>query len=300
MPSRALPFLVLGAGVVVVSFASILIRYAQADGAASLTIAAVRLTLAGAALAPFAWMRAGDEMLRLGRRELGLCVVSGILLALHFWAWITSLENTSVASSTVLVTTNPLWVALASAIWLRERPGRGATIGIALCVAGSLLIFAADAGRGSGARAPLLGNAQALAGALAASGYLLMGRALRARVSLAAYIWIAYSSAALLLLVAVALLRLPVWSLSGSAWLCMAGLALGPQLIGHTTFNWALRRLSATFVAVAILGEPVGAALFAWLLFGERFSVLQAIGFAALLAGIFAAAREERRAGLRP
>jgi len=232
----------------------------------------------------------------LGRRELGLCVLSGALLALHFWTWITSLENTSVASSTALVTTNPLWVALASGLFLRERPGRAARLGIVLCLAGSLLIFAADASRASGhALAPMLGNAQALVGAMAASGYLLLGRALRARVSLTAYIWLAYSSAALLLFAAVALMRVPVLALPGSTWIFMAALALGPQLIGHTTFNWALRRLTATFVAVAILGEPVGAALLAWLFFGERFSILQLIGFVALLAGIFVAAREERR-----
>ena len=163
MPSRALPFLVLGVGVVVVSFAAILIRLAQAEGASSLAIAAVRLTVAAVVLAPFAWLRAGGEMLRLPRRELGLCILSGALLAAHFWAWITSLEHTSVASSTALVTTNPLWVALASAIILRERPGRAAVTGILLTLAGSVLIFAADASRTSGANAAaMLGNALAL------------------------------------------------------------------------------------------------------------------------------------------
>jgi drug/metabolite transporter (DMT)-like permease len=120
----------------------------------------------------------------------------------------------------------------------------------------------------------------------------------RARVSLTAYIWLAYSSAALLLLALVAIMRVPVFALPEDAWLFMAALALGPQLIGHTSFNWALRRLTATFVAVAILGEPVGAALLAWLFFGERFSVLQLIGFVALLGGIFVAAREEKRSAV--
>jgi len=144
MSARALPFLVLGFGVVVVSFAAILIRFAHAEGASSLAIAAVRLGVAAAVIAPYAWLRAGGEMLRLGRRELGLCLLSGALLAVHFWAWITSLEHTSVASSTALVTTNPLWVALASAILLRERPGGTAVAGIVLTLIGSVLVFAAD------------------------------------------------------------------------------------------------------------------------------------------------------------
>ena len=197
MPARALPFLVLGFGVVVVSFAAILIRFAQAEGASSLAIAAVRLTVAALVLAPFALRRAGGEMLRLPRRELGLCVLSGALLAVHFWSWITSLEHTSVASSTALVTTNPLWVALVSAIFLRERPGRASIAGILLTLAGSVLVFVADTSRAPNPDStPMLGNVLALAGAIAASGYLLVGRALRARVSLTAYIWLAYSTAA--------------------------------------------------------------------------------------------------------
>ncbi len=295
MPSRALPFLVLGIGVVVVSFAAILIRFAHAEGASSLAIAAVRLTVAAAVLAPFAWLRAGGEMLRLRPREIRLCILSGVLLAAHFWTWITSLEHTSVASSTALVTTNPLWVALASAVFLRERPGRAAVAGIVLTLVGSVFIFAADAGRIPGPEAsPMLGNALALAGAISASGYLLVGRALRARVSLTAYIWLAYSTAAVLLFAAAMMTGVSFMSLPSAAWMFMVSLALGPQLIGHTTFNWALRRLTATFVAVAILGEPVGAAILAWLFFEEGFTALQVIGFVLLLAGIFVAARDAK------
>lgn len=295
--SRALPFLFLGGGVVVVSFAAILIRLAHADGAPSLAIASVRLGIAALVLAPFAWWRAGAEMRRLGRRELLLCVLSGFLLAVHFWVWITSLEYTSIASSTALVATNPLWVALASAFILRERPGPAALVGIALTLCGSALIFVADAHGDASGAAPMFGNALALIGAMAASGYLLVGRALRARVSLTAYIWLAYAAAAVLLATAALANGVSFLTLPASAWMAMFALALGPQLLGHSIFNWALRRLSATFVAVAILGEPIGSALLAWLLFGEKFSAPQFAGFALLLSGIFVAARDERRSG---
>lgn len=292
---RTLPFLFLGAGVGIVSFAAILIRFAHADGAPSLAIASARLGIAALVLAPFAWWRAGAEIRGLKRRELLLCVLSGFLLAVHFWVWITSLEYTSIASSTALVATNPLWVALASAILLRERPGRAALTGIVLTLCGSALIFVADANRGVASAAPMFGNALALVGAMAASGYLLVGRALRARVSLTAYIWLAYATAALLLSAAAVVSGVSFLALPASAWMAMLALALGPQLLGHSIFNWALRRLSATFVAVAILGEPVGSALLAWLLFGENFTAPQFAGFALLLLGIFVAARDERR-----
>jgi drug/metabolite transporter (DMT)-like permease len=292
-------FIVLAGAVTVVSTASILIRLAQAEGASSLTIAAARLGLAAAILAPFAWLKAGREIMRLGRRELGMCLLSGLFLAIHFWTWISSLEYTSVANSAALVTTNPLWVGLASTVLLRERPAPAALAGIALIVAGSVLIFAADSGGNERtATYPFLGNALALAGAISASGYLLVGRALRARISLTAYVWLAYTVAALLLGAAVAASGSSLGGLSVPAWGFVALLAIGPQLVGHTAFNWAVRRLTATFVAIAILGEPVGAAILAWFLFEEGFTVLQLTGFVLLLAGIFVAARGEKSRGV--
>ena len=288
-------FIVLAGAVAVVSTASILIRLAQAEGASSLTIAAVRLGLAAAILAPFAWLRAGREIMRLGRRELGLCLLSGLFLAMHFWTWISSLEYTSVASSAALVTTNPLWVGLASAVLLREHPAPAALAGIALTVAGSVLIFAADSGASEAAATnPLLGNALALIGAISASGYLLVGRALRTRISLTAYVWLAYAVAAMLLGAALAASCTSLLALPAPAWGLMVLLAIGPQLVGHTAFNWAVRRLTATFVAIAILGEPVGAALLAWFFFEEGFTALQLAGLVLLLAGIFVAARGEK------
>jgi drug/metabolite transporter (DMT)-like permease len=287
-------FLVLGGAVAVVCTASILIRYAQAEGASSLAIAAGRLGIAAAVLAPFALPKLLREWPALSLRSFSLCAASGLFLAAHFWTWIASLEYTSVASSTVLVTTNPLWVALASAWLLRERPTMATLAGIALTVAGSAAIFASDTGDARAGAAPVLGNSLALLGAIAASGYLLIGRSLRATVSLTSYVWLAYAAAAVALWVALLVREGPGAPASAAAWWFIAALALGPQLLGHTAFNWALRRLSATFVAVAILGEPVGSALLAWMLLDERFAALQLAGFVLLLCGIFVAARGEK------
>jgi drug/metabolite transporter (DMT)-like permease len=294
----AAPYLVLACGVLIVSTASILIRIAQGEGVPSLPIAALRLALAALVLTPLAWARSSNELLRLGRRELCLSLLSGVFLAVHFWSWIASLAYTSVASSTALVTTNPLWVGLASVFIFGERLANVTTAGVVMTLAGSAMIFASD--RSSPIAAvyadPTLGNLLALLGAVAASGYLLIGRTLRGRVSLLTYIWLAYGSAALLLLLATAATQQALTGYSRVAYGVMLALALGPQLLGHTAFNWALRHLSATFVAVSILGEPVGSALLALFIFGERFAPLQLAGFALLLAGIYLAARGEQRA----
>ena len=290
-PPRGLVYAALAGAVAVVSTASILIRYAQAEGVPSLTIAALRLAIAVALVTPFALPGLRRELPRLSRRDLALAAASGVVLALHFAAWITSLEHTSVASSAALVTTNPVWVGIASWLLLRERIRPAVAAGIVFGLAGSALILSSAPAPGVAAPRPILGNALALGGALAASAYLLIGRGLRARLSLLSYVWIAYGAAAVVLLCAAAASGALTAPLSAAALALLVALAAGPQLLGHTGVNWAVRHVPATVVALAILGEPVGAAILAWLLFGEGFGALQLAGFAVLLCGIFLAAR---------
>lgn len=290
-PPRALVYTVLGGAVAVVSTASILIRYAQAQGVPSLAIAALRLAIAVALLTPFALPGLRRELPGLSRHDRALAAASGAVLALHFAAWITSLEHTSVASSAALVTTNPVWVGLASWLLLRERIRPVLAAGVVLGLAGGALILSSAPAEGAAAPHPLLGNALALCGALAASAYLLIGRGLRARLSLLSYVWIAYGAAAVLLLCAAAATGALDAPLSPLALALLVALAAGPQLLGHTGVNWAVRHVPATVVALAILGEPVGAAVLAWLLFGEGLGALQLAGFGVLLCGIFLAAR---------
>jgi drug/metabolite transporter (DMT)-like permease len=180
-------------------------------------------------------------------------------------------------------------------VLLRERLPVWALVGIGLSFGGMILTFAADTAAATPSPNPALGNALALVGAVSASGYLIIGRALRARLGLLAYVALAYGAAAVLLWAAVLWTRTGMIGYSLLAWSCLVALALGPQLIGHTAFNWSLRHLSATFVALAILGEPVGSAILAWLIFEERFTALQLAGFGLLLVGIYLGARGERR-----
>jgi drug/metabolite transporter (DMT)-like permease len=292
MRRTSLPYLVLFAGVLIASTASIMVRLAQAAGVPSLTIAAGRLVLAALLLTPLAWLRVGAELRALGRRDLGLALVAGAFLAVHFASWISSLAFTSVASSAALVATNPLWVGLASLLIFRERLGSAALAGIGVTLLGTLLIGISDR-TGSLQPNPTLGNLLALVGAATVSGYLLIGRDLRRRLSVLAYIYVVYSTAALILLVWAALAGQPVLGFPPYAYLLILALALGPQLLGHTAFNYALSAISATFVAVAILGEPIGSALLALAFFDEAFAPLQLVGFVLLLLGIFIASRAE-------
>ncbi len=292
---RWLPFLVLAVGLLAISFGAILARYGQVQGLPSLTIATLRLGLAALLITPLALLQSRKHLFELSRQQQLLTAGAGLFLALHFATWIRSLEYTSVASSTALVTTNLLWIGLASFVFFGERPNRLMAIGIALSLTGSLLIFWGDQQASQPGSHPLLGNFLAVVGSWCFSTYLLIGRRLRASLPLSAYVWLAYGSAAIFLVLACQVSGTSLTGYSTAAYLVALGMALGPQLLGHTAYNWSLRHVSPTFIALVTLGEPVGSAMLAWFLFDESFARLQGLGFVVLLAGIYLAARSESR-----
>ncbi len=304
-PLLAIPF-----GILAVSTASIFIRYAQQD-APSLVIAAYRLTLASLVLLPVAWRNHRAELRALSRREFGLALLSGVFLAIHFATWITSLEYTTVASSVVLVSTAPLWVALLSPLTIREPITRPVVVGLVITLVGGAIVGVSDSciWAGNGWTCPSLadfvagkaffGDLLALAGALAGAGYLLIGRQLRGGVSLGTYVFVVYGLAAVTLLGFTVVARLPLRGYAPRAYLWFALLALVPQLLGHSTFNWALRYLSAAFVSITLLGEPIGSTILAYFLLGEVPSLLKIIGAILILMGIWIASQSEQRSDER-
>ena len=297
-----LPFNLLIA-ILAVSTASLFIRFAQSGGAPSLVIAAIRLTIATLILSPIALYRHRTELGNLSRRAWTLGIVSGIFLAIHFATWITSLEYTSVASSVVFVATGPLWVAILSPMLLNERLSRIAVIGLILALVGGTVIGLSDACVwNSGLQCPELGqilqgrtvwgNFLALCGAWAISGYLIIGRKVRAKMSLIPYIFLVYGIAAIvLILFMVASKQSPLgYSTSTYGWIFL--LAAVPQLIGHSTFNWLLKYLSATMVAVTTLAEPIGSAILAFIFLKETPALAVIAGGVLILFGIYLTSKQ--------
>jgi len=298
-----LPLAILGA-ILAVSTASIFIRFAQRE-APSLVIAAFRLTFASLILAPVALTRHRAELRSMTRRELLLALLSGVFLALHFATWISSLEYTTVASSVVLVSTSPLWVALLAPLVLRERLTRRVLVGMLLALTGGVVIALSDACVWqTGLTCPSLaefikgeaffGNFLALAGAWMVAGYLLLGRRLRAKMSLVPYIFVVYSIAAVALIVIMFASGETPLGYSPMTYVWMLLLALIPQLIGHSTYNWALRYMPAALVAVTTLGEPVGSTILAYFILRETPGWVKIGGAAMILAGIWLASKAEK------
>lgn len=286
------PYLALVSGVLAVSTGAIFARLASE--APALVVAAYRVGLASVVIVPIAWLKVRSELLSLSRRELLLAVLSGFFLAFHFGTWISSLDYTSVANSVVLVNTNPLWVGLLTPLVTGERIRPAVILSIFVSVSGGVIIGAGDFAVGGTA---LWGDALALAGSICAAAYLLLGRSLRRRLSLLAYISVCYGSAAVFLWTLVISLGLPLTGFTGKTYLCFWAMALITQLIGHSSYNWALRWFSTSLVAVGLLGEPIGSTILAYFLFDEGVSVTKAIGGVLILTGIYIAAVNENKGG---
>jgi len=270
-------------GVVAASLSAILIRYA--DNAEPLAISFWRCAAGAGLLAPFA----ARKLRAVERRSLVLPAVAGAWLALHFGTWITSLELTTVSSSVLLVSTTPIFVALAAWALLGERLPSLGWFGIALALAGTALIGGGDLEDSS-----LSGDLLALAGGAAAGGYVLSGQIARRDLGILEYAVVTYALAAVMLGLACLIGDVPLWGYSAQTWWAIAGIVAGPQLLGHTLINYVLRDINATTVSVAIMAEPVIATALAFWLFEETPTWLAYPGGVAILVGIYAVSKVAR------
>jgi drug/metabolite transporter (DMT)-like permease len=283
-------------GIVAVSGSAILARIAMGDdpgvvasgpGAASaLAVAFWRTSLGALALAPLGWRAHRRRGRPLGRATHRLLATSGLTLGLHFALFQGSLALTTVASAVTLATMSPIFVALGGWWWLKEPSDRRTIAGMALTIVGAVTIGVADAsGHEFGAQA-LLGDVLAFGSALAVTGYLLIGRVARRDVATTTYSTIVYAWAAASLLVVALVAGVDLVGFDPVTWLAIAGIVLGPQLLGHTVFNALLGAVSATVVAVVVLSEPVGAGVLAWLLLDELPTGWFYLGAPLVLAGV--------------
>ncbi|HSB10548.1 MAG TPA: DMT family transporter [Blastocatellia bacterium] len=274
----------MGFAVLALAFASIFITQLERDQIPASVIAFYRMAIATVLLLPVAVAFRWREIASLKRRDFAMLALGGGCLALHFAAWTTSLKYIPIATSVIVVNSHPLFVVLASYLFLGEPPQRRSVIGAGAGLAGMLVISRESlgnlqfAGRGVGL---------ALLGALAVVGYFIVGRKLRSRMSLIGYVVPLYAICSLLLL---------AWALAGgvrlapfrcSVWGSLVALALVPTIIGHSVFNWAVKHVRPTAISVAFLGEPVLAGVLAFVFFAQRPPIETFIGGVLVLAGVY-------------
>ncbi len=295
-------YLVVVIAIVTTSSAAILIRFALLEDMPPVMIVAARLLIATAVLTPITLRRYKSTISALSRSELLLIALSGICLALHFTAWVSSLQHTTVLVSVVVVSTGPIWVAILEVVFLRIRLSRLVILGLLVALIGGALI---GIPLGNSANdllaatntddATLTGALLALLGALTVSVYMLIGRKLRATLPVVPYVWLVYGIASLCMIMAVAITATPVLGYSNEGYLILLAMGLVPQLIGHSSLNYLLERFPAALVSMFSQLEPIGSALLALLLFRELPPIQQIIGSMIIIFGVLLASLGEIR-----
>jgi drug/metabolite transporter (DMT)-like permease len=295
---------VLAAGVLAMASSSIFIRYAQGEGVSSLVIGMSRLVIAALILSPVVWARHRSDLTRLQRSDFLWAVVSGFFLAIHFAAWVSSLEYTTVLVSTVIVTASPIWVALMEFLFLRKSPTRLMLIGLVIAIIGGVVIAAGSAGGDSATQGTtqdntrhIIGILLALLGSVAVAAYFTLGKKVRAVLPVIPYIWLVYGCGGLFMLALVVASGASITGFQPIAYVWLLCCAIFPQLIGHSSLNYAVGYLPATLVSMITQLEPVGSAVLAFILFQEFPGVVAILGSGVLLAGVSIASYGDRDAG---
>lgn len=283
---------ILLSGITAISFGSILIRLTT--DVSPIMIATYRLIFSAIILTPFLY-RKRKEFKKLNKREWVLCILSGSFLAVHFITWISSLQYTSIANSVVLVTMNPIFVGALSYFFLKEKLTKNIVFGVLLSILGTFVLTFSSLGEGiftAKGDMPILGNILALTGAVMASFYIIIGSKIREKRDLITYISIVYTVAAILLVIISVFAGLSFTGYKFSSYFYMLLLAVIPQMIGHTSYNWALRYLKSSMVAITTMGEPIGATILAYFIFNETLSMWQILGILIIFIAIWLASKK--------
>lgn len=271
--------LALTVAVVAVSSSAPLIAYAAAP---ALAIAFFRNAAATVALAPLVAVTRRQEVTKLGWRGAGACALAGVALAGHFGTWVPSAKFTTIAAATALVATQPVWQGLIALAQGRRLP-RVVWLGVAVAVAGAVVATGSDFTASGRA---FVGDLLALAGGLMGAVYTALGERARATTSTTTYTAICYGACSLVLLVVCLAGGVRLHGYPAATWLAILAMTAGPQLLGHSMFNYALHRVAATTVSVLLLLEVPGAALLGWVWLGQAPRADELPGLGLLVAGV--------------
>ncbi|MBC5636976.1 DMT family transporter [Ornithinibacillus sp. BX22] len=276
------PYIAVVIGVLSVSTSAVLVKLASNAPAA--IIANYRLLIAVILMAPIMFLKYRHEFKLITRKDWLLSTLAGIFLAFHFILWFESLNYTSVASSVVLVTLQPIFAFLGTYLFFKERFTSGAIISMIIALLGSVIISWGDFQISGMA---LFGDILAFIGAIAITAYFLLGQNARRRLSLMTYTFVVYSVSSITLIIYNVLLQNPFTGYSTNYWLIFLALAIFPTFFGHTLFNWALKWLSTSTISMAIVFEPIGASVLAYFILGEKITWSQWLGGTIVIFGLF-------------
>lgn len=274
------PYIPIAIGVLSVALSAIFVKFTVADSG---VVAFYRMLFSVLFMAPLFFMKYRGEVKELSKKDWILSAVAGVFLALHFVLWFESLNYTSVASSTVLVTLQPIFAFGGTYFIFKEKISGKAILSAAIAITGSFIISWSDFQIGGSA---LYGDLLALIACAFITIYLLFGQEVRKRISLMTYTFIVYSISTLTLFIYVVAKGASFGPYPQMEWMWYILLALIPNFLGHTLFNWAIKYVSTNAISIAILFEPVGATILAFYIFNESLTSAQLTGGIIVILGI--------------
>ncbi|MEK4538512.1 MULTISPECIES: DMT family transporter [Peribacillus] len=283
------PYFALAIGVASVSFSAILVKLASAPSG---VIAFYRLLFTVLLMLPVFIIKYRHELKFIEKKDWLCSIAAGVFLAFHFILWFESLNYTSVASSTVLVTLQPLFAFAGAYLFFKERFSMKAILSGIIAIAGSLVISWGDF-RISGMA--LWGDILSLVACALVTGYLLFGQNVRKRISSITYTFVVYAISAFTLFLYVVLKGEPLGPYPTVDWIYFVLLAIFPTLLGHSLFNWSLKWLSTSTISMGILLEPIGATILAYFILGEPILWTQILGGTIILAGLMIFLKDEQK-----
>lgn len=275
------PYIAIVIGVLSVSTAAVFVKLA--DAAPASIIANYRLLFAVLLMTPYVLLKNRHEFSKITQRDWLLASISGLFLALHFILWFESLNFTSVASSVVLVTLQPIFAFLGTYLFFKERFTVGAVLSMMIAITGSVVISWGDFQISGQA---FYGDMLALLGAVMVTGYFLVGQHVRKRLSLMTYTFLVYGISSLTLILYNLLTQQPFVGYPSDHWVIFLALAIIPTFFGHTMFNWALKWVSTSTISMSIVFEPVGASILAYFILNETISWSQWLGGTIVILGL--------------
>jgi drug/metabolite transporter (DMT)-like permease len=274
------PYIPIIIGVISVSLSAILVKLSNAESG---VIAFYRMLFSVLIMSPIFFMKYKSELKQLNRKEWMFTSIAGIFLAFHFILWFESLNYTSVASSTVLVTLQPVFALAGTYLFFKEAISLKAIVATIVAIGGSVLIAWGDFKVSGDA---FYGDILALIACALVTGYFLFGQEVRKQLSLITYSMVVYSVSTIVLFAYVLFAGQSFVPYDSTEWILFLLLAVVPNLLGHNLFNWAIKYVSTNIISISILFEPIGAAILAYFIFNEYLSSSQIIGGVVVIVGI--------------
>ena len=276
------PYIPIIIGVISISLSAIFVKLAEAESG---VIAFYRMLFSVLIMSPLFFLKYKHELKSLNKKDWLFTSVAGVFLAFHFILWFESLNYTSVASSTVLVTLQPIFALAGTYLFFKEKISVKAIVATVVAISGSILIAWGDFKISGDA---FYGDVLALIACALITGYFLFGQEVRKRLSLITYTMVVYSVSTIVLFLYVLIVDQSFGPYDSNEWLLFLLLAIVPNLLGHNLFNWAIKYVSTNIISISILFEPIGATLLAFIIFGEYLTYTQVFGGGVVIVGITA------------